>query len=99
MSKMTKTLLILSLSLLATGLVFVTNLVNVQNAVAFYVALPAGAIFFGLFLISRCLQAETALFDQEQRLAFAAATKAAPQRPCCEPKQAGTVSLASAHAK
>ena len=67
MSKTTKTLLALSLTGLVTGLAFVTGWVNVQNAVALYVALPAGAIFFGLFLIAKLLEKETAQYDAEQR--------------------------------
>jgi hypothetical protein len=30
-------------------------------------ALPLGAVFFGLFLIAKVLEKETALFDEEQR--------------------------------
>jgi hypothetical protein len=88
MSKMTKFLLVLSLSCLTAGLVFVTGLVNVGEAVGLYVTLPAGAIFWGLFLISLSLQAESALFDEEQRMAVAAilpSNSAAP-KACCEAK-------------
>jgi hypothetical protein len=63
---MTKTLLWLSITLLVAGLVLVSDLVNVGNLVALYVALPAGAICLGLFLIAQLLQKETANFDQEQ---------------------------------
>jgi len=73
MSKMTKVLLLLSLACLTAGLVFVTGIVNVGDAASLYVALPAGAIFFGLFLIALSLQAQSALFDEEQRTALAAA--------------------------
>src|SRR6059036_1123975 len=67
MGRMTQTLLTVSLAGLIAGLAFVTGLVNVQNAVALYVALPAGAIFFGLFLIAKLLEKETAQYDAEQR--------------------------------
>lgn len=99
MSKMTKVLLVLSLSCLAAGLVFVTGLVNVGEIVALYATLPAGAVFFGLFLISLSLQAESALFDEEQRLT-ATITTATPVagKVCCEPKQASKETLATAHA-
>ena len=88
MSKMTKYLLVLSLSCLAVGLVFVTGIVNVGDAVSLYVTLPAGAIFFGLFLISLSLQAQSALFDEDQRMALAAIgqDKSAPPKACCEAK-------------
>jgi ABC-type transport system involved in multi-copper enzyme maturation permease subunit len=72
MSKMTKFLLVLSLSCLTAGLIFVTGTVNVGEAVWLYVTFPAGAIFFGLFLIALSLQGPSALFDEEQRMAVAA---------------------------
>jgi hypothetical protein len=86
MSKMTKVLLVLSLSCLTSGLVFVTGLINVGGAVWLYVTFPTGAIFFGLFLISLSLQEASALFDEEQRAAVAAASSAQPTaapKPCC----------------
>ena len=86
MSKTTKILLVLSLSCLTAGLVFVTGIVNVGEAVGLYVTLPAGAILFGLFLISLSLQAQSALFDEDQRMARAALAKtqppAAPKSSC-----------------
>ena len=75
MGTMTKTLLIVSLAGLTAGLAFVTGLVNVQTAVWLYVALPAGAVFFGLFLIARLLEHETAQYDAEQRTLLAAAER------------------------
>jgi hypothetical protein len=100
MSKMTKVLLVLSVSCLAAGLVFVTGLVNVGEVVALYACLPAGAVFFELFLISLSLQAESALFDEEQRTAAAVIGSAAPvgRNQCCEPKQASKETLTTAHA-
>lgn len=100
MSKMTKTLLVLSVVFLAVGIAFVTGLVNVGDAVALYVTLPAGAIFFGLFLISLSLQAESAFFDEEQRLSSKKINLATPtgRKPCCEPKEARKEELATAHA-
>ena len=86
---MTKVLLVLSLSCLAAGLAFVTGIVNVGDAVSLYVTLPAGAIFFGLFLIALSLQAQSALFDEDQRMALAAAIgdrKSPGPKPCCEAK-------------
>lgn len=100
MSKMTKVLLVLSLSCLAVGLVFVTGLVNVAEAAFLYVTFPAGAIFFGLFLISLSLQAESALFDEEKRVTAAAIASAtvATQKACCETKDVAKKALAPAHA-
>lgn len=98
MSKMTKILLVLSLSCLAAGLVFVTGLVNVGEAVSLYVTLPAGAIFFGLFLISLNLQSESALFDEEQRTRTIALATPAIAKPCCEKKAEGKETLLTAHA-
>jgi hypothetical protein len=96
MSKTTISLLVLSLSCLASGLVFVTGLINVGDAVGLYAALPAGAIFFGLFLISLSLQVESALFDEEQRTAIASA-KATVTKPCCKVKTTEKEAIALAH--
>jgi hypothetical protein len=67
MTKTTKNLLILSIVCLVLGLAFVTGIINVQNVVALYVALPAGAIFFGLFMIFRMLEKEALMFDEEHK--------------------------------
>ena len=75
MGRMTKTLLIVSLAGLIAGLAFVTGLVNVRTAVWLYVALPTGAICFGLFLIAKLLEQETAQYDAEQRTLQAAAAR------------------------
>jgi hypothetical protein len=66
MTRMTKSLLALSIAGLASGLFFVSGIINVGNLVALYTALPAGAICFGLFLISLMLEKEATAFDQEQ---------------------------------
>jgi hypothetical protein len=75
---MTKKLLIIAVAGLVLGLAFVTGIVNVQNTVAFYVALPLGAVSLGLFLLFRILEKEAALYDQEQQAnpAFQQATVA-----------------------
>ena len=80
MAKATKILLALSLAGLGIGLILVTGLVSAQNAVGFYVMLPAGAICFGLFLISKMLEKETAQFDQEERERLASAERIARTR-------------------
>jgi hypothetical protein len=64
---MSKKLLILSVAAIGIGLAFVTNVINVQNIVAFYVALPLGAIFLGLFLMFRSFEKEMAIYDLEQQ--------------------------------
>jgi len=77
MTKVTKTLLGVSIAGIGSGLLFVTGLINAGDNAALYISLPAGAIFLGLFLISLLLEKETALFDSEhQLLAPARATQA-----------------------
>ena len=88
MSRTTKTLLALAITGLASGLFFVSGLINVQLS-ALYVTLPAGAIFFGLFLISFMLEKEVSAFDKEQ------ASHAVPE-PSPTPREA---SSHSAHPK
>ena len=96
MTKTTKTLLILAAVNLVAGLAFATNLVNVHNATVFYVALPLGAIFLGLFLISRLLEKETALYDAEQRNVLVALKAPAEQQASASPAEARPT-LAKAH--
>jgi hypothetical protein len=81
MTKTTKILLGLSVVGIGSGLVFVSGLINVQANVAYYVSLPAGAILFGLFLISVLLEKETALFDAEH-LAYSQPAKKCAQGNC-----------------
>lgn len=92
MSKMTKGLLAAGVTGLVTGLAFVTGLVDAHDVVAFYVLLPAGAIFFGLFLIALVLEKETALFDQEHSLT----PTAVPAPPADVDAKLGTGKLALA---
>ena len=74
---MAKKLLVLSIVCIVVGLAFVTNIINVQNTVALYVALPLGAIFLGLYLVFQSFEKEMALYDQEQQshAAYSAAKK------------------------
>ena len=74
---MAKKLLVLSIACIVVGLAFVTNVINVQNTAALYVALPLGAIFLGLYLVFQSFEKEMALYDQEQRshAAYGAAKK------------------------
>ena len=101
MSKTTKTLLVLAVIGLMSGFAFVTGVVNVGEAVAWYITLPMGAIFFGLFLISKLLEKEVALHDEEQALMLASAQKVGNSSAvtgCCQkPVAARQDSLVSAH--
>ena len=81
MTKTTKTLLTLGISGLALGMAIDSGLVDVTNASALCVLLPLGAVFFGMFLLSKVLEKETAAFDQERRVALAAAEAASFTRP------------------
>ncbi len=62
---MTKAILVLAIVGLVLGILLNTGWVNVGDAVALYVVLPAGAIFLGLFLIIKILEKESAAYDQE----------------------------------
>src|SRR5215471_18549177 len=79
MTKTTKVLLVLAVAGLVSGLIFVTGLVNVSELALLYVTFPAGAILFGLFMISKILEKETALFDDEQRKIVAAVDSREPE--------------------
>ena len=73
MTKTTKILLAVSLSSLALGF----------TPILWGVGKPIGAIFFGLFLISKILENETALYDEEQhRNAELAAAHGSKTTPC-----------------
>jgi hypothetical protein len=75
MTKTSKSLLIISIICLIAGLAFVTGLINVRNAVVFYVTLPTGAVLFGLFLISQMLEKEVALYDEAQQKVLTAISR------------------------
>jgi len=88
MTKTTKTLLVLAVVNLIAGLLFSTDLIDARNVSACYVALPAGAIFFGLFLIFWMLGKETARYDAEQREILAAADRLQRQSTPATPSTA-----------
>ncbi len=73
MTKTTKILLALAIAGLVSGLAINSGLVDASTAEWLYVCFPMGAILFGLFLLSKILEKETAAYDQEQRAALAAA--------------------------
>lgn len=62
---MTKTLLILGMVGLVLGTAISADLIHVENS-AWFVCLPAGAVFFGLFMIAKSLQSASAEFDLDQ---------------------------------
>jgi hypothetical protein len=85
MTRITKNLLALSVAGFVIGMAFVTGIIDVSNAVALYVALPLGAVFFGLFLIFRMLEKESSQYDDAQQThpAFKqAAAKPAKAKDC-----------------
>lgn len=65
MSKLTKFYLALSVVCLVAGLLCVTRVINVGSSASLYIVLPAGAVFFGLFLTCLVMEKDTALFDQD----------------------------------
>ena len=66
MTLLTKILLAAALAGLAVG--FATNFL-------WKIGLPLGAVCLGLFLISKILERESALYDQEHRMRLALAEK------------------------
>jgi len=88
---MSKKLFILSLVAIVAGLAFVMNIINVENIVALYVALPLGAIFLGLALVFRSFEKEMAVYDEEQQ------RHAAPQAKVCDCSKEGHGKHAVAH--
>jgi hypothetical protein len=65
MTKSTKTLLAISLTSFAIGF----------TKVLWGFGTPVGAVFFGLFMISKLLEKEVAFFDEEQRASVALAER------------------------
>jgi hypothetical protein len=96
MIKTTKVLLLLALAGLVSGLLFVSGGLNSGGVVALHVLLPMGAVFFGLFLLCKVLEKETALHDEEQRTHLKAATNdqksaAASIKPAAVPSAPGAL--------
>jgi hypothetical protein len=83
MTKPTKILLTISLMAFAIGC----------TDVLWGLGKPLGAVFFGLFLISKVLEKEVALFNEEEQLRFTLAqqnTTAARKAPRAERKSSPT---------
>ena len=72
MNKLTKLCLAVAVIGLVSGMLISTGVIKVGDAVGWYLALPTGAIFLGLFLICLMLEKETARFDAEHRAHHAA---------------------------
>jgi hypothetical protein len=88
MTTQTKILLGISLAAFAMSL----------TGVLWGLFLPVGAIFFGLFLISRLLAKEVALYDEEQRQRAALVEKHRGDAPTVhEPHGASGLSHAHSH--
>jgi hypothetical protein len=83
----TKTKILLAISLSAFALGFTNILWGLGT--------PVGAILFGLFMISKMLERESALYDQEQTLRLAEAMRASKQIPSENAKTA-TLSMPAA---
>jgi hypothetical protein len=71
MTKNTKVLLAISLTAFVFG----------STGILWGFGMPVGAIFFGLFMISKLLEKEAALFDEEHGLRMAAAEMKSFQVP------------------
>jgi hypothetical protein len=65
MTKTTKTLLAGALASLSLGLLPVVGWVRAQDLTGLYVIFPVGAVLFGLFLIAKMLERESALYDAD----------------------------------
>jgi len=93
MTKTTKVLLAISLSAFALGF---TNIL-------WGFGRPVGAICFGLFMIFKLLEKETALFDEEQRRNLALAERyqrsVDDRATCPTPEHANAARLISARAR
>ena len=78
MTKLPKFFLIVSLTTFAVGTIVCLTNVNVHPC--WMVALPLGAVFFGLFLNAYLLQGEMTKFDEETRLRFEWVKRHAPRK-------------------
>jgi hypothetical protein len=67
MTTLTKSLWIIGIVNTVAGLVFVTGLVDVSQASGLYVTFPLGVIFLGFAGLSKMMEKEVAVYDQEHR--------------------------------
>jgi hypothetical protein len=88
----TKTKILLAISLSAFALGFTNILWGFGT--------PVGAICFGLFMISKMLEKETALYDQEQSLRLAEAVRTSRHIPRESARAlTSSISPAAAHSR
>lgn len=70
MKTLTKILLIVSVLSMAVGILFFTGVLKLRTGLdALYVTLPAGASIFGWFLITRVMEKESELFEEDRQAA------------------------------
>ena len=67
MSRLTRILLELTIANSVLAILFLPDIVDVSGVPSLYATFPLAVIFFCLFLISRALEKEVAMFDAEQR--------------------------------
>jgi hypothetical protein len=97
MSRLTKSLLALAVGGFVVGLV---SAISPGIPVVWNVALPLGAVFFGLFLIARMLQSEMVRFDAEEQARLKLVPQTVPSAAATSSKPSQTeLRQASAHAR
>jgi hypothetical protein len=89
MTRTTKILLACSLAAFALGF----------TDILWGLGRPVGAILFGFFMISKVLEKETALYDEEQRLRLVEATRVSRQAQETAKKPSLPMSVVAAHAQ
>jgi hypothetical protein len=67
MSRLTKTVLGLTIFNVIASVLFLTGLVNVSFFPGLYLVFPLAAVGYGMFVICLALEREAARFDAEQR--------------------------------
>ena len=97
MTRIPKALLAVSLTAFAVGSVVTFG--SSEIPVGWTVAMPVGAIFFGLFLLTFMLQKEVASFDEEERARLGLAERYAvrPANPAAIAVTATAKNLTPAH--
>ena len=81
MTKLAKTLLVLSIVCTIVGGVINLDWVRLGEITGFYAILPMGAVFFGLFLIVLVLEKETDTHPEDQELSGPSAQGPAKNLP------------------
>lgn len=69
------TLLVLAIAGLTSGIALSSGFLPVGDSPVWFVCLPTGAIFFGLFLISITLEGAVAEYDRENHSALGTGAK------------------------